>query len=148
MRVFSRPPISDGHFVIWMPPCPEGAHPSPFTWIEEQDRSERLVVTDEATGRVTITDVTRPPIRRCDDIDLLNTVESRTEFEILPGHPGTASVRTHVSATLQRGEWRVAVEASTGTRHDVSGTFVVDSRVVAREGESTVFEREVSSRLP
>lgn len=64
-----------------------------------------------------------------------------------PADPATATVETETRWQLARGDWRVGGLARTRVTGD-GGVFTVDTRLEAREGDTTIFTRDWHFRVP
>ncbi len=79
------------------------------------------------------------------DLDLGHTVERR--FTIGESDPLTARTEIREHITMRRGDWRIAVHATTELTCD-RDAFRLRARLEAREGEQVAFDREWDERIP
>jgi hypothetical protein len=118
----------------------ETAPTDPHTVIHAEERSSYEVQRDLETGEIVTVQTMRPATRRSEATGIVTFTATRNEMAIVSGRPETARVTSNVATAFERADWRVAAETTTWvTRRRRS--FDLRWRVVAREGDTIVFER-------
>ncbi len=84
-----------------------------------------------------------------EDLDhgLINGSIAREWWDIHPDDPLSAHGRTHWSDRIARGDWSVRTETFSQMWADAQ-TFHITARIEAYEGDTLIFERDFSSKIP
>jgi uncharacterized protein len=84
-----------------------------------------------------------------EDLDhgLITGSIAREWWDIHPDDPLSARGRTHWSDTLARGDWRLRTETFSQMHADAK-TFHITARIEAYEGDTLIFERDFSRKIP
>ncbi len=125
---------------------PEAAPPSAHQSFETAHRG-RVVEHAFATGRTVLKGVKDRGKTYLEAIDLTIGAGGADRFTLTGDDPLSARHENRYTITMARGDWRVRTEANTvmtGTRED----FLVSATLDAYEGETRVFNRSWSRRIP
>ena len=125
---------------------PEAAPASPHQSFETAHRG-RVASHEFATGRTVLEGVKDRGRTYLEAIDLTIGAGGADRFTLTGDDPLSARHENRYTITMTRGDWRVRTEANTvmtGTRDD----FVVSATLDAYEGETRVFSRAWSRRIP
>ena len=110
-------------------------------------RRGRVQQQDFATGRSTVETVKDRGRTHLQEIDLTIGAGGTDRFTLTGDDPLSARHENRYRITMERGAWRIRTEADTVitcTRDD----FVVSARLDAYEGETRIFSRSWTRRIP
>ncbi len=125
---------------------PEAAPTSPHKSFETAHRG-RVASHEFATGRTVLEGVKDRGRTYLEAIDLTIGAGGADRFTLIGDDPLSARHENRYTITMARGDWQVRTEANTvmtGTRED----FVVSATLDAYEGETRIFSRAWSRRIP
>ena len=119
-------------------------------WLTEQVRpaaNSRKVINDIKTGLITLEIIDDFGSLRDSDHGLISGSVAREWYSIHPDDPLSARAETHWSTENSRGNWSIRTETYATMTADAKD-FYLNARLEAYEGESLVFEKELSERIP
>ncbi|MSP87938.1 MAG: CocE/NonD family hydrolase, partial [Alphaproteobacteria bacterium] len=138
-------PVLAGAAAAQVVATPETAPPVPMTMRRPMSYERRRSVDGDGRHILEIREDFGASHYGDIDIEADEIATRRTSMH--PDDPATATVEVEARWQLARGDWRVGGLARTRVTGD-GGAFTVDTRLEAREGDTTIFTRDWHFRVP